>query len=72
MIVVPVLMISCQVSEYWKIGPVIAHTTTTPEAITNVDARPAACDAAFAAFANNCPAYLLLPFSSIWASSRMT
>ena len=29
MIVVPVLMISCQVSEKWKIGPVIAQVIMT-------------------------------------------
>jgi hypothetical protein len=32
MIVVPVLITSCQVSEKWKSGPVINHTSTTASA----------------------------------------
>ena len=33
--VVPVLMTSCQESEKWNTGPVIAQTRTTPSAATN-------------------------------------
>src|SRR3954451_7240964 len=53
MIVVPVLMTNCQVSEKPKIGPVIAQTTITSTASINVVARPAASDVLFAASPNN-------------------
>jgi hypothetical protein len=39
--VVPVLMISCHVSEDWNIGPVMAQTTITIAAIRKVAGRPA-------------------------------
>jgi hypothetical protein len=39
-IVVPVLMISCQVSEYANAGPVAAQTTMAAQATTKLDARP--------------------------------
>ncbi len=44
--VVPVLMTSCQVSEYPNIGPLTAHTTTIAQAITKaleVPSREEAC-----------------------------
>jgi hypothetical protein len=40
MIVVPVLMTSCQVSLNPKSGPVTAHATTTETAIRNVTGLP--------------------------------
>src|SRR5262245_52126588 len=40
-IVVPVLMTSCHVSEYPKIGPTIAHDTMTPSAIAKAPVLPA-------------------------------
>ena len=40
MIVVPVLMISCQVSEKLKIGPVTAQTMIVAAAIRNTIGRP--------------------------------
>ena len=40
MIVVPVLMTSCQVSLNPKSGPVTAHATTTETAIMNVTGLP--------------------------------
>src|SRR5262249_4188979 len=40
MMVVPVLMTSCQVSLKWKIGPVIAQTRTIPRARQNAAGRP--------------------------------
>src|SRR4051794_20010287 len=52
-IVVPVLMTSCQVSEKWKNGPVIAHTTTVPSASAKTQARPTSREVAFATSANN-------------------
>lgn len=50
--VVPVLMISCQVSEKPKWGPVIAQTAITPTAKMNVLARPAPRDALLARVPN--------------------
>jgi hypothetical protein len=41
-IVVPVLMISCHVSEKWKKGPLSAHTTTTTTQKAKVVGRPVA------------------------------
>jgi hypothetical protein len=38
-IVVPVLLMSCQVSDHWKIGP--PHTTMTASASAKVAGRPA-------------------------------
>ncbi len=52
-IVVPVLITSCQVSEKPNSGPLTAQTTMTRHAITNVEARPAACDVALATLAKN-------------------
>lgn len=52
-IVVPVLMTSCQVSENRKRGPVTAQMTMAAQATTNVDARPAACEAVLAMEAKN-------------------
>jgi hypothetical protein len=43
-IVVPVLMISCQVSEKWNIGPLIAHPTMTITAMINAHDEPTICD----------------------------
>ena len=43
-IVVPVLMTSCQVSENPNSGPVIAHTMTTEQAVTNAAGVPVARD----------------------------
>ena len=40
MIVVPVFMTSCQVSEYLNIGPVIPQITTTAKAIPKADELP--------------------------------
>ena len=40
MIVVLVLMISCQVSENCRIGPLIHQTISTPRAIINTHGRP--------------------------------
>src|SRR4051794_9564844 len=48
MIVVPVLITNCQVSEKPNSGPVIAQTKTTPAASMKADARPAAWDVLFA------------------------
>lgn len=42
--VVPVLMMSCQVSEKSNNGPVTAHTATSITAAMNVLALPATCD----------------------------
>src|SRR3954465_13226792 len=53
MIVVPVLMISCHVSENPKIGPVTAQIMITSTASMNVVARPAARDVLLAASPNN-------------------
>jgi hypothetical protein len=47
-IVVPVLMMSCQVSEKPKIGPLTAHTTRTVTAAAKAQGRPAALEQAFA------------------------
>ena len=52
-IVVPVLITSCQVSENWKNGPVIAHTTTVPSASAKTQARPTSREVAFATSANS-------------------
>src|SRR6476646_939728 len=51
--VVPVLITSCQVSEKWKNGPVIAHTTTVPSASAKTQARPTSREMTFAASANS-------------------
>ena len=40
MIVVPVLMMSCQVSEKWNIGPVMAQTIIMNAANKKVIGRP--------------------------------
>ena len=53
MIVVPVLITSCQVSEKPNIGPVTAQTTTIRTATMNVEARPAASEVRFAASPKN-------------------
>jgi hypothetical protein len=37
-------MTNCQVSENWKSGPLMPHTTTTPAAYRKVEARPAASE----------------------------
>jgi hypothetical protein len=50
--VVLVLMTSCQVSLKWKIGPVIAQSTMIPRATINVTGRPAAREAKRAAWVN--------------------
>jgi hypothetical protein len=42
MIVVPVLITSCQVSLKWKIGPVASQTTTTRTARRKALGRPVA------------------------------
>src|SRR5437762_2277899 len=42
MMVVPVLMTSCQVLLKWKIGPVTAQRATTPSAARNACGRPVA------------------------------
>lgn len=42
--VVPVLMMSCQVSEYPNAGPVIAQTTMMRIAMTNAQALPRTVD----------------------------
>lgn len=42
-IVVPVLMIGCQVSEQLKTGPVAAHATTEMTHSAKTHGRPAAC-----------------------------
>ena len=44
MIVVPVLMTSCQVSLNWNSGPVVAHTTTIRIAPRKTVAEPAQVD----------------------------
>jgi hypothetical protein len=41
-------MTNCQVSENWKSGPLMPHTTTTPAASRKVEARPAASEVLFA------------------------
>src|SRR3954453_336298 len=41
-------MTNCQVSENWKSGPLMPHTTTTPAANRKVEARPAASEVLFA------------------------
>ena len=48
MMVVPVLMTSCQVSEKPKSGPVAAHTRTTTTASTNANGEPMPCEVALA------------------------
>jgi hypothetical protein len=48
MMVVEVLMISCQVSEKPKIGPVDAQITTANMQSTNASGRPAQRDTVFA------------------------
>ena len=53
MIVVPVLMINCHVSEKPNNGPVIAQTTTTPTQVMNVVGVPAAWATAFAILVNS-------------------
>jgi hypothetical protein len=40
-IVVPVLLMSCQVFDHWKIGPLTPHTTMTASASAKVAGRPA-------------------------------
>src|SRR6476659_3735342 len=52
-IVVPVLITSCQVSEKWKSGPVIAHTTTVPSASAKTQARPTSREMTLATSANS-------------------
>lgn len=42
--VVPVLMMSCQVSESWNIGPMEAHTTMMRRAVMNAQALPRTLD----------------------------
>lgn len=44
MMVVPVLMTSCQVSEKWNRGPVTPHRTTISSAATKVIGWPAAAE----------------------------
>ncbi len=41
--VVPVLMMSCQVFENWKIGPVVPQTRMTTHASAKAGALPAQC-----------------------------
>ncbi len=48
--VVPVLITSCQVSEYPKTGPVASHTTTITSAIKNAGVLPVALVTADADF----------------------
>ena len=48
MMVVPVLMTSCQVSLYLNISPVTIQTTITATANANVLGRPQKCAAPFA------------------------
>jgi hypothetical protein len=50
--VVPVLMISCQVSEYLNTGPVTSHTIMVHIAIINADELPVADVAQFANLSN--------------------
>jgi len=45
MMVVPVLMTSCHVSEKWKIGPVMSQATMTKKARRNAAVDPVARDA---------------------------
>ena len=52
MIVVEVLITSCQVSLNPNTGPSTAHSTTRALAPTKVEARPAKCDSALATFRN--------------------
>ena len=52
MIVVPVLMTSCQVSLKLNSGPVTAHTTITPTAIANADGVPDMCEVHLAKWLN--------------------
>lgn len=52
--VVPVLMISCQVSEYPANGPAIAQMITMRQQQTNVIGWPAAWATAFAALLKSC------------------
>src|SRR4051812_22726851 len=51
--VVPVLMMSCQVSEKWKAGPVIAHTTMIAIAPTNAHGEPTICEVRAAKLENH-------------------
>src|SRR3954452_22268822 len=53
MMVVPVLITSCQVSENPKKGPEIAQTTTVPRARTNTQALPTSREPTFATSANS-------------------
>jgi hypothetical protein len=65
MIVVPVLMISCHVSENPKIGPVTAHIMITSTASMKVVARPAANEILLAVSPNNLASFPgVLGFSS--------
>ena len=54
MMVVPVLMTSCQVSEKSKTGPVPAHTATSTTASTNVAGLPAHSEVLLAKRVNRC------------------
>src|SRR6478735_12356369 len=54
MMVVPVLMTSCQVSEKSKTGPVPAHTATSTTASTNVAGLPAHSEVLLAKRVNTC------------------
>jgi hypothetical protein len=53
MMVVPVLMTNCHVSENPNNGPVTAQIMIVNEARTNVVARPAACEVRLATLPNN-------------------
>ena len=56
--VVPVFMISCQVSEYLNTGPVIPHMMITAIAVKNAAELPVA---AVAAFENRSKKFFFLP-----------
>jgi hypothetical protein len=61
--VVPVLMMSCHVSEYAKIGPVAAQITMTATAAAKTAGLPAADDMALAPWLNardSAPGFFLL------------
>src|SRR5688500_17345109 len=70
MIVVPVLMTSCQVSLNPKSGPVTAHATTTETAIMNVTGLPVTLAVNFAKRENqDLDLVGLIAHSSDWSAS---
>lgn len=73
--VVPVLITNCQVSEYWKIGPVTSQTTMVRRAIIKAAVLPEAIVTDEDILSKNDPPFLGLffnvlafMFSKYWSS----